>query len=39
MKNLQSNKAIFLDRDGTLNFDSNYVYKIEDLIILPGVKA
>ncbi|MDD4151408.1 MAG: HAD family hydrolase [Candidatus Gracilibacteria bacterium] len=32
------NKAIFLDRDGTLNFDTNYVYKIEDLQILDGVK-
>lgn len=31
------NKAIFLDRDWTLNFDSNYVYKIEDLVILDWV--
>ena len=25
------NKAIFLDRDGTINFDSGYTHKIEDL--------
>ena len=31
------NKAIFLDRDGVLNEDSGYVYKIEDFNILPGV--
>lgn len=24
------NKAIFLDRDGTINIDKNYMYKIED---------
>ena len=31
-------KAIFLDRDGTLNDDPNYyVYKIEDFKLLPGV--
>ena len=23
------NKAIFLDRDGTINVDKNYLYKIE----------
>jgi D,D-heptose 1,7-bisphosphate phosphatase len=31
------NKAVFLDRDGTINVDKNYVYKIEDLEFLPGV--
>lgn len=31
------NKAILLDRDGTLIEDKNYVYKVEDLEILPGV--
>jgi D-glycero-D-manno-heptose 1,7-bisphosphate phosphatase len=30
-------KAIILDRDGTLIEDTDYAYKIEDLEILPGV--
>lgn len=32
------NKAIFLDRDGTINKDFGYVYKKEDFIFLDGVK-
>lgn len=32
-----SNKAVFLDRDGTINVDKNYLYKIEDFVFLPGV--
>lgn len=31
------NKAIFLDRDGTINVEVNYLYKAEDLKLLPGV--
>lgn len=31
------NRAVFLDRDGTINEDKGYVYKIEDLVILPKV--
>lgn len=31
------NKAIFLDRDGTINVDFGYLYKTEDLQFLPGV--
>ena len=31
------NKAIFLDRDGTINVDFGYVYKTEELELLPGV--
>ena len=31
------NKAIFLDRDGTINIDKNYVYKIEDWEFIEGV--
>jgi D-glycero-D-manno-heptose 1,7-bisphosphate phosphatase len=30
------NKAIFLDRDGTINVEKNYLYKIEDFEFLPG---
>jgi len=31
------NKAVILDRDGTLIFDSGYVYRVEDFKLLPGV--
>lgn len=31
------NKAVFLDRDGTLNFDVGYLSKIEDIYIFDGV--
>ena len=30
------NKAVFLDRDGTINIDKNYVYKIEDWQFIDG---
>lgn len=30
-------KAIFLDRDGTINVEKNYLYKIEEFEFLPGV--
>ena len=29
-------KAVFLDRDGTINYENNYVYKIEDFELIPG---
>lgn len=32
------NRAIFFDRDWTLNYDSTYVYKLGDLKVLNGVK-
>ena len=32
------NKAIFLDRDGTINLDKGYVYRKEDFVYLPRVK-
>jgi len=35
-------KIIFLDRDGVINVDHNYVYKIEDFEfeknVIPGLK-
>lgn len=31
------NKAIFLDRDGTINVEKDYLYRIEDFEFLPGV--
>jgi len=31
------NKAVFLDRDGTLNVDTGYVHKIEDFRLYDGV--
>lgn len=30
-------KAIFLDRDGTINVEKHFLYKIEDFEFLPGV--
>lgn len=30
-------KAVFLDRDGTINVEKNYIYKIEDFEFLPRV--
>ncbi len=31
------NKAVFLDRDGVINIEKNYVYKIEDFEFMPGI--
>lgn len=31
------NKAIFLDRDGTINYDSGYLYEVQKFRFLPGV--
>lgn len=30
------NKAVFLDRDGTINIDKGYVYKIENFFFIQG---
>lgn len=30
-------KTVFLDRDGTINVEVNYLYRPEDLVLLPGV--
>lgn len=29
-------KVIFLDRDGTINVEKNYLYRPEDLVLIPG---
>ena len=31
------NKAVFLDRDGTINYDKHYLHKVDDFEFLPGV--
>ena len=31
------NKAVFLDRDGTINIDYGYVYEIDKFKFIPGV--
>lgn len=33
------NKAIFLDRDGTINVEKNYLFKVNDFEFLPGAIA
>lgn len=30
-------KAVFLDRDGTMNEERHYLHRMEDFVILPGV--
>lgn len=30
-------KALFLDRDGTINVDHGYVYRVEDFEFIPGI--
>jgi D-glycero-D-manno-heptose 1,7-bisphosphate phosphatase len=30
-------KALFLDRDGTINIEKNYIYKIEDFEFINGI--
>lgn len=37
MKSDTAKRALFLDRDGTINIDKGYVYKIEDLEFQPGI--
>ncbi len=31
------NKALFLDRDGTINVEVNYLYKPEEFVLIPGI--
>jgi D-glycero-D-manno-heptose 1,7-bisphosphate phosphatase len=30
-------KALFLDRDGTINVEKNYLYKIEEFVFRDGI--
>ncbi|TRO82731.1 D-glycero-beta-D-manno-heptose 1,7-bisphosphate 7-phosphatase [Trichloromonas acetexigens] len=34
---LTEKKAVFLDRDGTINEEKNYLHRIEDFAFIPGV--
>lgn len=34
---LWGRKAVFLDRDGTINEDHGYIYRPDDFVLLPGV--
>lgn len=34
--NAQVKKAVFLDRDGTINIETNYLYKVEEFIFIEG---
>ena len=34
---VNKNKALFLDRDGTVNIEKNYVYKIKDFEFIDGI--
>lgn len=31
------NKALFIDRDGTINIEKHYVYRKEDFVFTPGI--
>jgi D-glycero-D-manno-heptose 1,7-bisphosphate phosphatase len=37
MNSERKNKALFLDRDGTINIEKNYVYKIDDFEFVDGI--
>ena len=37
MHKTPKNKAIFLDRDGTINVEKNYISQIEDFEFIPGI--
>ncbi|NQU88406.1 MAG: HAD family hydrolase [Mariniphaga sp.] len=34
---MEKNKALFLDRDGVINIETNYVFKISDFIFIPEI--
>jgi len=35
--NKKMNKAVFLDRDGTLNYDKGHTHRIDDFRLIEGV--
>ena len=37
MASSAQNRALFLDRDGVINVERNYVYRIEEFEFLPGI--
>jgi len=37
MASSAQNKALFLDRDGVINVERDYVYRIEDFEFMPGI--
>jgi D-glycero-D-manno-heptose 1,7-bisphosphate phosphatase len=36
VKDDHTRRAVFLDRDGTINVEKNYLHKIEDFEFIPG---
>lgn len=34
---MAKNKALFLDRDGVINIDKGYVYKVEDFVFMDNI--
>ncbi len=36
---MEPSKAVFLDRDGTLIEEKNYLHRVEDVVIFPGAGA
>ena len=34
---IEKNRAVFLDRDGTINVEKNYLYRCDEFSFLPGV--
>jgi D-glycero-D-manno-heptose 1,7-bisphosphate phosphatase len=38
-RNVNMNRAVFLDRDGTIIEDRNYLRSVEEVVILPGAGA
>ncbi len=37
MSSKHTRKALFLDRDGVINIDTDYTHKIEDIVFIDGI--